>query len=244
MPFPADYRSRWIRLSDSRGRDARVRMVSRSKLMKRPLQTTDGRTVEPARLIKLPLERGYEALRSRCEDDGEIAQLIIEADPEIDLEAAGRRAGPTDRVLLDGEGLSMPPRRWRSCTARTGARSSDGRPRTAPPISTATGPVVWTGRTIPREKAARGYAFTRQYQVRHVDGLTYDFLFAMAAELDRANCLVRVGAGPRGREPLILERKGTPYRGFLEGRIDGDRYRLVLHLTNLELKTPAGDSLA
>jgi hypothetical protein len=29
-----------------------------------------------------------------------------------------------------------------------------------------------------------------------------------------------------------------PYRGFLEGRTRGDTYRLVLHLSNLELKAP------
>ena len=34
----------------------------------------------------------------------------------------------------------------------------------------------------------------------------------------------------------MLDRNGTPYRGFLEGRVDGDKYLLLLHLTNLELK--------
>ena len=29
---------------------------------------------------------------------------------------------------------------------------------------------------------------------------------------------------------------GTSYRAFLEGRVDGDRYALILRLTNLELK--------
>jgi hypothetical protein len=29
---------------------------------------------------------------------------------------------------------------------------------------------------------------------------------------------------------------GTPYRAFLEGRVEGDRYALILRLTNLELK--------
>jgi len=99
MPFPTAYslrptawRSRWIRLSDSRGRDARVRMVSRQKLLKHPTQAKDGRTVKPTRLIKSPLDRGYEALRSRCEDDAELARLLIE------------KVGPTDGVLLDVDG--------------------------------------------------------------------------------------------------------------------------------------------
>ena len=48
--------------------------------------------------------------------------------------------------------------------------------------------------------------------------------------------LLFVGAGPKGASPLIFTLNGTPYRGFLEGRVDGDGYRLILHCSNLELK--------
>ncbi len=58
------------------------------------------------------------------------------------------------------------------------------------------------------------FVFTRNYRVRHIDGLTFDFLFAMAKGL--ADSLVLLGAGAQGKEPLILERNGLPYRGFLE----------------------------
>jgi len=37
----------------------------------------------------------------------------------------------------------------------------------------------------------------------------------------------------------VFSQGGEPYRGFLEGRIDGDRYCLILHLTNLEVKVGA-----
>jgi hypothetical protein len=47
-----------------------------------------------------------------------------------------------------------------------------------------------------------------------------------------------LGAGSKSNQPLILRRNGTPYRGFLEGRTRGETYRLVLHLSNLELKAP------
>ena len=50
-----------------------------------------------------------------------------------------------------------------------------------------------------------------------------------------------LGAGPKGNQPLILRRGSVPYRGFLEGRIEGDKYCLLLHLSNLELKQPEGD---
>ena len=42
--------------------------------------------------------------------------------------------------------------------------------------------------------------------------------------------------GPKGVGPLVMANGGTSYRAFLEGRVDGDRYALILRLTNLELK--------
>ena len=103
-------------------------------------------------------------------------------------------------------------------------------------------PLVWTGKTFKRSDAGRRFVFSRNYQIRHIDGLTFDFIFAMAKELDQVDSLVLIGAGARGTEPIILERNGLPYRGFLEGRINGDRYLLILHLSHLELLTSAGIS--
>jgi hypothetical protein len=103
-------------------------------------------------------------------------------------------------------------------------------------------PLVWTGKTFKRLEAVRRFVFSRNYQICHVDGLTFDFLFAMARELDTIDSLVLIGAGVRGIEPIILERNGLPYRGFLEGRIKGDRYILLLHLSHLELLTSTGTS--
>jgi len=77
-------------------------------------------------------------------------------------------------------------------------------------------PLVWTGRMFRRHDAVRRFVFTRNYRVRHIDGLTFDFLFAMAKGLDKSDSLVLLGAGAQGKEPLILERNGLPYRGFLE----------------------------
>ena len=50
-----------------------------------------------------------------------------------------------------------------------------------------------------------------------------------------------LGAGPKSNQPLIFRRGGTPYRGFLEGRTQGDKYCLLLHYSNIELKAPAAD---
>ena len=231
--------SRWIRIRDARGRDARVRMEPAHRRGRPPLQTPDGRGVEAARFIKAPLARTYAALRSRCGDDTELADLLVEEDPELDLEATGRRTGPTDRVLLDPDGSVLYAAvEVEVICDRDGVEMERRLPAGTPANVDGESPLVWMGRMLPRAEAARRFAFTRALQLRHVDGLTYDFLFGMARELDEADALVLVGAGTGGRDPIIPERNGVPHRGFLEGRVDGERYLLVLHLTNLGLAVP------
>ena len=80
------------------------------------------------------------------------------------------------------------------------------------------------------------FMFKKSYQVQHVNGLTFDFLYDMAKKLHEANAMMLLGAGAKGVEPLVMANGGTPYRAFLEGRVEGDRYALILRLTNLELK--------
>lgn len=53
--------------------------------------------------------------------------------------------------------------------------------------------------------------------------------------------MVLIGAGAKGIDPLLLSRGGQPYRGLLEGRTDGDKYCLILHLTDIEMKGLEGN---
>jgi hypothetical protein len=99
-------------------------------------------------------------------------------------------------------------------------------------------PVRWTGKKLPLAAVACRFVLKRSLQLKHVDGLTYDYLFAIAKELADEKVMVLLGGGAQGKEPLIFQMNGTPYRAFLEGRIDGARYQLLLHLSNMELKRP------
>ncbi len=235
--------SRWIRLSDGKGRHARVRMESKEAVPSQQFQAEDGREVKAARIIKSPLHKTYSYIRSRCNDDRELARLLMESDPEIDFEAAGRKTGPSDRVLLDPEDRVL----YAASEIEVVIDSDGEEVERRQPVDTPANidmekPLVWTGKTFKRLDAVRRFAFSRNYQIRHIDGLTFDFLFAIAQELDRMDSLVLIGAGTRGTEPIVPERNGLPYHGFLEGRIKGDRYLLILHLSHLELLTSAGIS--
>ena len=90
---------------------------------------------------------------------------------------------------------------------------------------------------LKRQDAIRRFVFGRTMQLVHVDGLTYDYLHGLAKKLDDAGELVVLGAGASGKDPLVFQVNGVPWRGFLEGRVDGKRYQLLLRLSNLELKS-------
>ena len=53
------------------------------------------------------------------------------------------------------------------------------------------------------------------------------FLFNIAKELDENNEMMLVGSGEKGKDPLIFQNNGLPWRAFLEGRIQDDSYALV-----------------
>jgi hypothetical protein len=61
----------------------------------------------------------------------------------------------------------------------------------------------------------------------------------MAQELHEKDSVMLLAAGEGGKGPLVLQSNGSPYRGFLEGRIEGETFLLLLHLSAMELKKPA-----
>jgi hypothetical protein len=189
-------------------------------------------------------EEGLDAHLQRAHGD-DYGQALIDGDPEIDIEQVGRAVGKTDRVYLSANGDVMyaPPRVIEVIYAADGEEKE----RRDDPVDLEANvneerPIVWTGRMLPVGDAVRRFVFGRTIQVRHQDGLTYDYLFEMARELSESGKMVMLGGGVGGRDPLIFQMNGTPYRGFLEGRVDGERYKLLLHLSNMELKRPTPEA--
>jgi hypothetical protein len=99
-------------------------------------------------------------------------------------------------------------------------------------------PLTWSGKFLPKADVYNKFVMVQKMQLFHINGLTYDFLYGIAKELEQKNCLLLMGAGPKANQPIVLRRGSVPYRGFLEGRTRGDEYSLVMHLSNIELKAP------
>jgi hypothetical protein len=176
-------------------------------------------------------------VRSLGQDYG---QALIDGDPEVNMELVGRGVGPTNTVFLTstGEVMHAAPSVVDVVYAPDGSEKERKVAEDIPSNVRDEIPVRWTGKKFPKAEAVRRFAFRRTIQLQHTDGLTFDFLFAMAKELHDEKAVVLMAGGESGKEPLILQANGVPYRGFLEGRIDGNRYQLLLHLSNMELKAP------
>jgi len=230
---------RRIRLTDDKGRDGLVVLSPPPRTLKPDPRTPDGGAVRFERIIKSPVDCCETALRRQYPDDDSLARALIDGDPEFDMESAGRIAGPCDRVWVDPEGEPL----YSASILEVvyGPDGSENERRPLQDIEVDMGedmPLRWTGRFFQREEIVRRFAITRKFQITHTDGLTFDFLHRMAVLLETKDALVAIGAGPKGRDPLVLERNGAPYRAFLEGRTRGNEYRLVLHISDMELKRP------
>jgi hypothetical protein len=97
---------------------------------------------------------------------------------------------------------------------------------------------VKVGRRFPLNEALTGFVFRGCHQLVHEDGLTMEFLYALAKDLHEKQEVAFLGAGPKGNLPLVTRDGGSPWRAFLFGEVRGDEYRLVVMLSDQELKKP------
>ena len=228
---------RAINISNDKARNAEVGFEVKKEKSGIVMERADGKEYENVRLLKSTIDTEPEDLLREYGDTAALAQAILEGDPEIDKEKVGMRLKGVRKIFLtEGDKIVYRINREEVVYA------PDGEEKAAKPYTDTEAnvnvdiPLKWTGKLIPKEKAVRMFVFTRKYQVKHVNGLTYDFLYDMAKQLSDKKALMLVGSGPKGAGPVVLSRGGTPYRAFLEGRVEGDKYCLILHLTNLELK--------
>ena len=228
---------RKINLSNDSKRDAEVAYGTCFHRQSPVYKTADGKRGQSERRVKATMGTTDESLLAQYGEG--LADALIAGDPEVDMERFGLKVEGVKKVYITpGQKVAY------GVTLNEHVYLPDGTEKEVRPEQTTTAniatdgiPIRWTGKLIPREKAMRMFMFKKSYQIQHVNGLTYDFLFDMAKKLAEADSMMLVGGGQKGTDPIVMANGGTPYRAFLEGRIDGDRYALILRLTNMELKS-------
>lgn len=228
---------RAINISNEKARNAQVGFEIKKEKSGIMMVRADGMEHENVRLLKSTIDTEPEDLLREYGDTSTLAQAILDGDPEIDMERVGMRLKGVRKIFLT-EGDRIVYR----VTREEVVYSPEAEEKAVRPYqdteSNVNGdiPLKWTGKLIPKDKALRMFVFARKYQIKHINGLTYDFLFDMAKQLHDKRAVMLLGSGAKGAGPIVLSNGGTSYRAFLEGRVDGERYCLILHLTNLELK--------
>lgn len=226
-----------INISDGAQRDAFVGVERKPPAPRVVYVDEAGRPARRLRYIRSTRETRWQKILERAGSPAAAARLLADEDPEIDFTLTGKKIERTRRVFLEADGAVAYSMRWQDVLYDPAGRES-GRREHVDREANINGeiPLRWTGRFISKADALRTFVTRRIYQLKHVNGLTFEFLFEMARRLDEKGALMALGGGRDGSEPLVLVRGGLAYRAFLEGRVHGDEYMLLLHLSNLEVK--------
>lgn len=241
---------RYIRLANDKKRDAEITFRSLNPKPSVTLVLESGEQVINRRVFKgtskhttQNLLAGYNEKPQEGSDyqmqlAAKLAEDLVVSDPELDLELTGKFIDNVARVYINEDYQPVfKVQKIENIFLPSAELKEEREPKYYESNIAGTGMVSWTGKLMPKLKVYNRLIFHKKYQLRHVNGLTYDFLYDMAKQLSDQDSLMMLGAGASGTEPLVLNDGGKPYRGFLEGRIKADKYCLVLHLTDQELKS-------
>jgi len=230
-----------VNLTDSRSRDAVVKAETTGVVEEVRYVDDEGQSAQNRKILKATVEHDFDTLVAKHDGDAEaLGKALVDSDPEVDMEICGLFLWGVSKVFVNSsDGIVYRIEQSEIVRDPSGkVKEERARERAEANIDTDI-PLTWTGRKIAKDDAVRRFVFSSKLQIVHINGLTYDFLYGMAKELAEENALMMVGGGGKGRDPLVFRRGSVPYRGFLEGRVEGDKYILLLHLSNLELKVPS-----
>ena len=231
---------RLISIGDDKGRNAMVGIKSCSVRQPVPDYQLEGRKLlyKRQRVIKSTLETDGRTLFFKSQDIHELAEKICTEDPDIDFKIEGMFPGKMHQVYLDSHNNIANDVHFCEQIYENDGSLREVRPyaKTENNIQNGDLPVRWSGLTIPVKEAMRRYVFTHHYQLFHTNGLTFDFLFGMAKELEEKKIMMFMGSGENGTDPIVLQKGGKKYRGFMSGRTGKDSFYLYLHLTEIDLE--------
>jgi hypothetical protein len=229
--------SRKINIADNKGRNAEV--VFRS-FTKKPLiktVTQEGKESQTVRVLKSVANNSYDCLLKENGSDDGIVESLINSDPEFNPLWTGYFISETSKVYINSD---LKPvfkiQKTEAIFLPDGTLKEERTPKETIANILAEYPVKSAGKFLPKKDIYNKFVFSKKYQLSHNNGLTFDFLFEMAKELQEKDAMIMLAGGVKGNEPLVFQDGGKTYRAFLEGRIRGNSYILLIHLSNLELK--------
>lgn len=229
--------SRQINLADNKGRNAEVIFKSFTKKPFVKTVTPKGEATQTVRVLKSVAQNSYDFLLKANGGDEAVAQLLITADPEFDNSMTGLFVEETSKVYIDAD--LKPVFRIKKTEAvylPGGTLKEERTPKETIANILAENPIKPAGKLLSKKEVYNKFVFSKKYQLTHINGLTFDFLYEMAKDLQEKDSMMMLAGGAKGNEPLVFQDGGKTYRAFLEGRVKDKSYILLIHLSNLELK--------
>ena len=231
---------RYIKIQDKDKRDADINFKSVKTGNMIYLALDNGEKPINKKVIKSTIENSIEHILNKSnptdEDYIKFSDKLIEEDSEIDFELFGKFIGKTDKIYTD---KNLKPVYNVTVTEQIldskGELVEEKDKKFIKSNITGEDTVKWTGKYIPKKQLYNKVVLSSKYQLKHVNGLTFDFLFNIAKNLHEKDSFMMLGGG-KGNEPLIMNDNGKSYRAFLEGKINGKSYSLIMHLSNQEYK--------
>ena len=229
--------SRRINIADLKGRNSEITFSGISDKPTIKTVTKEGKPIRTLRVLKFPASKGFEGLMKRFGDAEKIADAILKEDPEIDLYLSGKFIESSSKLYLD-KNLKPVYKIKKIEKVYKPDKSLIEERAVKETVSNVLleAPIRMSGKLFPKKDLIQKFVLGKKYQLSHNNGLTFDFLYSIAKELEDSKSLMLIGAGTKGLEPLVFQDGGKAYRAFLEGRTNGDKYCLIIHLSNMELK--------
>lgn len=232
---------RYIKIEDEDKRDAEITFKSVTQKNLVYLALENGKRPINKKVIKSSKDFTLESLIGKTdpsqEEYDDFSEKLISDDKEIDFELFGKFIDKTDRIYTD---KNLNPVYNVELSEKVFDTDGNLKEERVPSYlnSNISGESVlrWTGKYIPKTKLYNKVVFSSKYQIKHINGLTFDFLFKISKTLQDRNSFMMLGGG-KGNDPLIFNDGGKPYRGFLEGKVKDNSYCLILHLSNQEYKS-------
>ena len=176
--------SRQINIADNKGRNAEVIFKSYAKKPLVKTITQKGEATHTVRVLKSVAENSYEHLLKLNGGDEAVAQALITADPEFDVSMTGLFVAETSKVYINSD--LKPVFRIQKTEAvylPDGSLKEERTPKETISNILAENPVKPAGKLLPKKEVYNKFVFSKKYQLTHINGLTFDFLYEMAKEL-------------------------------------------------------------
>lgn len=196
----------------------------------------DGREALPKRYMVFDKDE----LEPRVENP---VKNIALGEVEIDLKEIGKELETTKRIIVDDE--FQPVHTYKKVEIW---KKLDGELKEKPLTPTQANikrkeyPLIVDASSLKEKKDVfKEFLFKRKYFVKHTDGGSFQRLDELAKKLDEENKMAPVVWMDENGDvsPIVLRRGGKMFpRAFIEGKVEGEKFCLILHLSRSEFKLP------